>query len=218
MRLSSSGFARTLVTASLCLSLTGCMSYTLLTAKSPRTTKDKWKTDTIRGMSLAQDSNGTRGYVFIGQEFDYLLTAGGDNVVKILTDPLIDRHELQVAKEARFVLSGNRKKFSGELELSYRWTTPEQKQAAEGYGFNCESKICSYKVSSLQGTIHKKGDNESSMQMLAFYHPFTVGFYEYHSHIGLSDGVKTVLLPVTLTLDLVTAPLQFIAVQMIYRQ
>lgn len=217
MHLSSSGFARTLVTASLYLSLTGCMTFTMLSTKSPHTTKDKWKTDTIRGMSLAQDSNGTRGYVFIGQEFDYLLTAGGDNVVKILTDPLIDRHELQVAKEARFVLSGNRKKFSGELELSYRWTTPEQKQAAEGYGFNCESKICSYKVSSLQGTIHKKGDNESSMQMLAFYHPFTVGFYEYNAHAGLSDGAKNFLLPVTLTLDLVTAPLQFIAVQIIYR-
>lgn len=45
--------------------------------------------------------------------------------------------------------------------------------------------------------------------MLTFYHPFTVGFYEYKtSHIP--EFVTNGLLPITITLDVVTSPLQIL--------
>ncbi|ENV4731786.1 hypothetical protein ACFKFT_004351, partial [Escherichia coli] len=48
--------------------------------------------------------------------------------------------------------------------------------------------------------------------VMAFYHPFKVRFYEYYSPRGIPDGVSAALLPVTVTLDIITAPLQFLVV------
>ncbi|AHA68292.1 Hypothetical protein Asd1617_05465 [Shigella dysenteriae 1617] len=49
-------------------------------------------------------------------------------------------------------------------------------------------------------------------KVMAFYHPFKVRFYEYYSPRGIPDGVSAALLPVTVTLDIITAPLQFLVV------
>lgn len=45
---------------------------------------------------------------------------------------------------------------------------------------------------------------------MVFHQPFTVGFYEYKATDGVPRGLVNALLPVTLTLDIVTSPLQFL--------
>ncbi len=45
------------------------------------------------GLSLAKDSNGTKGYVFVGESLDYLITDGADDMVKMLNDPALNRSQ-----------------------------------------------------------------------------------------------------------------------------
>ena len=58
----------------------------------------------------------------------------------------------------------------------------------------------------------EKNKNMDYSKVMAFYHPFKVRFYEYYSPRGIPDGVSAALLPVTVTLDIITAPLQFLVV------
>lgn len=215
MKINFGGFVKTIVVTSACFALSGCLTLMLESNSGGRyTAKTTWSKDTITGLSLAQDSNGKKGYVFVGKEFDYLLSEGADNVVKLLKDPKINRKDLQVAGDAEFVLNSGKKKFSGSLILKYDWTTEEAKQAVEGYGFSCKEKHCLYRVSNLKGSIHQKNKQEDYSQVLAFNHPFNVGFYKYETS-GMPKGVKTLLLPVTITLDIVTLPLQLLTLTVI---
>lgn len=61
----------------------------LVSNTASRPHAEQWRSDTIKGLSLAEDSNGTKGYVFVGESLDYLLTTGGGEVVKMLNDPAI---------------------------------------------------------------------------------------------------------------------------------
>ncbi|MBB6976833.1 hypothetical protein HEN91_007550, partial [Escherichia coli] len=76
------------------------------------------------------------------------------------------------------------------------------------------SKTPSYtkSVSWQHHPIHEKNKNMDYSKVMAFYHPFKVRFYEYYSPRGIPDGVSAALLPVTVTLDIITAPLQFLVV------
>ncbi|MBA1598875.1 hypothetical protein G9H47_28495, partial [Klebsiella pneumoniae] len=80
---------------------------------------EQWRSDTIKGLSLAEDSNGTKGYVFVGESLDYLLTTGGDEVVNMLNDPAIHGERITVSDNAKFILSSSNKNFSGAITLYY---------------------------------------------------------------------------------------------------
>ncbi len=186
----------------------------LIANSNPQTTKERWRADSIIGLSSGKDNDGNEGYVFVGKTFDYLLTSGAESVVKLLQDPQIDRHNLQAVDIAEFIISSNKKTFEGVLTLKYTGETQEVKQVLTGYGFYCTAQNCTKKLYNLQGTIHKKSTTQDYSQVLTFYHPFTVGFYEYKTS-GMPEGLTNALLPITITLDIVTSPLQIIALSVI---
>lgn len=62
----------------------------------------------------------------------------------------------------------------------------------------------------LKGSIHQKNKKADYSNVMVFHQPFTVGFYEYKATDGVPHGLVNALLPVTLTLDIVTSPLQFL--------
>lgn len=171
--------------------LSGCISYALVshTAKGS-SGKYQSQSDTITGLSQAKDSNGTKGYVFVGESLDYLITDGADDIVKMLNDPALNR----------------------TISLYYYWNNEEEKALATHYGFACGVQHCTRSLENLKGTIHEKNKNMDYSKVMAFYHPFKVRFYEYYSPRGIPDGVSAALLPVTVTLDIITAPLQFLVV------
>ncbi|HGF4483620.1 TPA: protein YidX, partial [Escherichia coli] len=141
-----------------------------------------------------------------------LITDGADDIVKMLNDPALNRHNIQVADDARFVLNAGKKKFTGTISLYYYWNNEEEKALATHYGFACGVQHCTRSLENLKGTIHEKNKNMDYSKVMAFYHPFKVRFYEYYSPRGIPDGVSAALLPVTVTLDIITAPLQFLVV------
>ncbi|HAL9708460.1 TPA: hypothetical protein H7W01_005196, partial [Escherichia coli] len=171
----------------------------------------KYQSDTITGLSLAKDSNGTKGYVFVGESLDYLITDGGDDVVVMLNDPAINRHNIQTANDAIFVIESGKKEFTGKISLYYNWTTEEDKALVIHYGFACGVQNCTWTLENLKGTIHEKNKKMDYSNVMAFYHPFKVGFYKRYSSGGIPKGAVNALLPVTLTLDIITSPLQLIA-------
>lgn len=214
MKINYSWLGKSLVVLSLSIMLSGCLSLVLLKNSNSHTTKERWKSDSIIGLSAGKDNDGNEGYVFVGKTFDYLLTSGAESVVKLLQDPKIDRHNLQAVDIAEFIISGNKKKFEGVLTLKYTGETQDVKQVLTDYGFYCTEQSCTKKLDNLQGTIHKKNTKQDYSQVLTFYHPFTVGFYEYKTS-GMQEGFTRALLPITMTLDVVTFPLQILALSVI---
>lgn len=197
---------KVLAVSSMSMMLSGCFSIMLAMNSTPTSSLEKWKSDTVTGLSLAQDSDGNKGYVFVGKTFDYLLTAGGDEVVKLLKDPSFNRQNLEVVDQAEFIIRSSSKLFDGALRLKYTWKTEEEKQKATDYGFACSSRYCVKSLPGLRGTIHKKNKSQDYSQVLTFYHPFDVAFYERKSSLS----VGKVLAPFAVTLDIVTSPLQII--------
>lgn len=196
-----------------CSVLSGCLSFNLMLATDHEADyrKSDWGADTIIALSLANDTNGNTGWVFVGEKFDYLLSSGGDNIVSILKDPVILRDKITVKKPTQFIIDPKRKEFSGKIQLHYRWTNSEDRDAILNYGFTCNdsSRICLLLIKDLAGTIHKKNKDQDITYLMQFYHPVKVEFYQYKSN---PFGPKTarVLLPVTLALDVVTLPLQYL--------
>lgn len=212
MQMRTNGVVKFISAGAVALSLSGCISYAMVSnTSSGHSVQKEWRSDTINGLSLAADSNGTKGYVFIGESLDYLLTKGGDDVVKLLNDPGINRQSLAVEGDTQFIIQSGHKEFFGRLALSYTWQNANEKERMAHYGFNCIEQRCTLTVDGLEGTIHKKNSKVDYSKMMAFYHPFKVGFYEYKSSGGIPQGVSTALLPITITLDIVTSPLQFAA-------
>ncbi|MCU6681194.1 hypothetical protein M8320_04095 [Leclercia sp. H6W5] len=132
----------------------------------------------------------------------------------MLQDPAFDRRNLEVVNPAKFIIRRSIKQFDGSLSLKYSPKSEEERKAAKAYGFACSKQTCSMPLYDLKGTIHQKNDKQDYSQILTFYHPFKLGFYEYKTS-GLSQGVGKALLPFTITLDIVTSPLQLIAFSII---
>lgn len=156
MQLNFQGFIKAACLCSLAFALTGCLTAGLVfnTASSPHA--QQWRSDTIKGLSLAEDSNGTKGYVFVGESLDYLLTNGGDEVVKMLNDPAIHGERITVSDNAKFILSSGHKNFSGAITLYYDWDNEEDKALATQYGFVCDTQRCTWMLDGLKGSIHQK--------------------------------------------------------------
>lgn len=206
-------FIRLLFLLLFCSVLSGCLSTSLffVTEQDRGTHRSDWGADTITALSLASDSNGNTGWVFVGKHYDYLLTEGGDNAVNILKDPTLFRDKITVKNTAEFIISSEDKKFDGSMELIYHWSKSKDKFAAMDYGFSCQKNeiSCSLLINNLVGTIHQKNKEQDVAYLLQFYHPFEVSFYEYKPDL-IAPKAARVLLPVTLAIDVVTLPLQFL--------
>lgn len=113
----------------------------------------------------------------------------------------------------RFLIIPEKKEFEGEIKLSYTWVHEKDKVSAIGHGFICKdnASTCSLSINNLSGTIHQKNSDQNAAKLLPFYHPFIVEFYQYKTDL-IGPRTTWVLLPVTLALDIVTLPLQFLVV------
>ncbi len=230
MKLNLKGFFKAASLCSLAFALTGCITWGLVSNTASRPHAEQLQavhmpsnggqtrlrvyapmsSDTIKGLSLAEDSNGTKGYVFVGESLDYLLTTGSDEVVNMLNDPAIHGERITVSDNAKFILSSSNKNFSGAITLYYDWNNEEDKALATQYGFICDTRRCTWMLDGLKGSIHQKNKKADYSNVMVFHQPFTVGFYEYKATDGVPHGLVNALLPVTLTLDIVTSPLQFL--------
>lgn len=188
------------------LMLSGCLTY--LIAKEPDGYNlKKWKSDEIIGLSMAEDVKGTKGWVFIGKQFNYLLTKNADNIANFIKKEGVDRHNIKVVNDAIFTINEHHG-FNGNISITYRYNNENDKKIAMDSGFNCAQSPCTYFIDNLDGTLHQKNKDEDQGKILKFNSPFTVKFYRYTT--SGKAIVKNVLLPFAITIDIVTAPLQLL--------
>lgn len=193
--------------------LSGCMTMMLDdSTQGISSTSKKWRSDEIRGLSLAENTNGEKGWVFIGRSFDYLLYKGGDEIINLLNNKNIHREQLSVDEHANFAIDTSKKNFTGLLKINYQAQNEDDKKQILEKGFSCIKNDCQRTYNGLEGTIHKKNVEQDPRKIMKFYHPFTVEFvkYQYSSNQG-----KWILAPFTVALDVVTAPLQLLAFSII---
>ena len=104
-----------------CTALPGCLTYSL--SQKIGDGKDvsiSYSKDEIIGFSKGVGSNKKEGWVFVGKNFDYLLTSGGDSVVSLLNDDSIDKENLTAREEEHFLITGNGNYFSGRISIRYK--------------------------------------------------------------------------------------------------
>lgn len=176
MKLNFKGFFKAAGLCSLAFALTGCITWGLVSNTASPSHAEQWRSDTIKGLSLAEDSNGTKGFVFVGESLDYLLTNGGDEVVKMLNDPAIHGERITVSENAKFILSGSNKKFSGAITLYYDWNNEEDKALATQYGFICDTRRCTWALDGLKGSIHQKNKKADYSNVMVFHQPLRWDF------------------------------------------
>lgn len=197
----------------LILFTTGCTTSMLNEhIQSTESGRTKYDSDKIVGLALGQDSTHQRGWVFIGEHFDYLLTSGGEGIVELLKSKDIDRQLIEIRNVGQFYISKDHLTFSGDIHLGYnkRDINARTQQVLQDNGFSCDGDEqkpgpCYAHFGSLKGSIHQKNKTQNNADIVFFYKPFTVTFYADN---GLS--ASRALYPVTIAIDVVTSPLQLL--------
>lgn len=169
---------------------------------------DLYSSDSIKTASLTPLEDKNYGWVFNGVNFDYALTSGVDDFLQMLVSGKLDKMQMEINKSGVFVLSRDKKFFTGYVDFTYRFKSVEERKlilaVTHNPEFNCHwnddnSGVCKISLSGLRGTIHQKGIVPPDA--FEFNHAFNVNFYTQRT---LSS--KRLLYPVTLAKDVVMAP------------
>lgn len=173
---------------------------------------EEYSTDTIVGISLAQDSQGVQGLAFIGKHFDYQLNHGGDKIIEMYKLKETGLSEIAITDVDNFYIGKKRTVFTGNIRFIYRKIVIDDKTqkilAAHGfdcYGYGKNTGPCYVHVNNLQGSIHPKNKTQNNSAILFFDKPFAVKFYKKN---GFSAA--RLLYPITVAVDIVTFPLQLL--------
>lgn len=195
---------------SVVLGLSGCVTKSLsgdISIDENRSTL--YSNDVITAATVTQSGKADYKWVFIGNHFDYALTSGADDFLRALVTGKIEQSRVSVSKNGVFLLNKDKKQFSGDISLTYRYQDKtERDQIIQilnlRYG-SCsqtsgESGVCEINLTDIKGTIHKKATVPADV--FRFNHPIKVNFYTQN---GLS--AKRALYPVAVAADVVMSPL-----------
>ncbi|CNI55581.1 YidX family protein [Yersinia pekkanenii] len=187
--------------------LPGCNTYLLLKSTSGGSSEKKqWSKDNITGFSVSTKNEVT----FVGKYFDYLIVKGGGEIAQLLNSQDIKPDELGIEGAPKFIIDDTARTFDGKVNVTAPVTQKNRNLLINNYSFRCNQDKCS-KIIDISGTLHEKAtDNE-----IKFQHPFDVVFYQYQTVSG-HPGVAKALMPVAITLDIITAPVQLLAGALVY--
>ncbi|WP_336220381.1 hypothetical protein [Citrobacter amalonaticus] len=202
----------------LTLNLSGCLTYSLHEmigdGKRQHTT---YSNDEIVGFSKGIDSNKKEGWVFIGRNFDYLLSSGGESIISILNDDTIDKKNLTASAGGSFAITENGSSFTGNIYVEYQSATPiidTVRNSLKNYGFHCYADNACELVRFLSGNIHKKNTQQDNSKILIFHQPVKIEFYK--TKMSISPAAAGVILyPATIAADVITSPLQLIGLPLV---
>lgn len=100
---------------------------------------EEYSTDTIVGISLAQDSQGVQGLAFIGKHFDYQLNHGGDKIIEMYKLKEAGLSEIAITDVDNFYIGKKRTVFTGNIRFIYRKLVIDDKtqKILAAHGFDC---------------------------------------------------------------------------------
>lgn len=202
------------------LSVSSCVLTSKLNSYVNHTeySEKKYTTDDVLGLSLGVDNVGRKGWVFVGKNFDYFLTYGGDDIVAVLVSGKIDRHNLflglSLPDKTIFRIDPSGKSFEGSIDVTYNYVNGDKVSEVAAFlkekGFVCGKANCVYSNKFIHGEIHKKSVNQDNSKVIMFYHPVSIGFYQINEKANPMRATSAVLYPFAVVGDIVSAPLQLI--------
>lgn len=203
----------------LAIALSGCATTLLSTALPSESTQVQTttlKTDQILALGQAIQDEKNQGLVFIGQDFNYLMTDGSAELLKLLHD--IPAEQRSFSHPSPLVLTmDDPNHFRGVLQIRYHTRmvdlNPKQKELLKSLGFrqnfdliqNQESAPYPYINVFFKGQLYQALDQQKIQQKLVQPYPITL---QQETTITTKHPVKRatrmVLYPLAMVFDVVT--------------
>ncbi|WP_447500716.1 hypothetical protein [Acinetobacter oleivorans] len=201
------------------LGLTGCATNMLSTALPNETTEIKTttlKTDQIIALGQAVKNDQEQGFVFVGQDYNYLMTDGSSNLLNIIKS--IPAEQRTIKTPSPLVLEmDDSTHFHGEITIRYNIPTSQmdekQKELLKTLGFknqfmaieNQQQVFYPFTIIRFKGKIYQKADNQKIQQQLAAPYPVAL---QQKDEITKKHPFKRVtrmaLYPLAMTFDVIT--------------
>ncbi|WP_267531267.1 YidX family protein [Acinetobacter oleivorans] len=203
----------------ICLGLTGCATNMLSTALPNETTEIKTitlKTDQIIALGQAVKNEQEQGLVFIGQDYNYLMTDGSSNLLNIIKS--IPAEQRTIKTPSPLVLEmDDSTYFHGEITIRYNIPTSKmdekQKELLKTLGFknqfmameNQQQVFYPFIIIRFKGKIYQKAENQKIQQQLSVPYPVAL---QQKDEITKKHPFKRVtrmaLYPLAMTFDVIT--------------
>ncbi|HBU87177.1 hypothetical protein IIQ44_09745 [Acinetobacter oleivorans] len=203
----------------ICLGLTGCATNMLSTALPNETTEIKTitlKTDQIIALGQAVKNEQEQGLVFIGQDYNYLMTDGSSNLLNIIKS--IPAEQRTIKTPSPLVLEmDDSTHFHGEITIRYNIPTSQmdekQKELLKTLGFknqfmaieNQQQVFYPFTIIRFKGKIYQKAENQKIQQQLSVPYPVAL---QQKDEITKKHPFKRVtrmaLYPLAMTFDVIT--------------
>lgn len=203
----------------ICLGLTGCATNMLSTALPNETTEIKTttlKTDQIIALGQAVKNYQEQGFVFIGQDYNYLMTDGSSNLLNIIKS--IPAEQRTIKTPSPLVLEmDDSTHFHGEITIRYNIPTSKmdekQKELLKTLGFknqfmameNQQQVFYPFTLIRFKGKIYQKAENQKIQQQLSVPYPVAL---QQKDEITKKHPFKHVtrmaLYPLAMTFDVIT--------------
>lgn len=203
----------------ICLGLTGCATNMLSTTLPNETTEIKTttlKTDQIIALGQAVKNDQEQGFVFVGQDYNYLMTDGSSNLLNIIKS--IPAEQRTIKTPSPLVLEmDDSTHFQGEITIRYNISTSKmdekQKELLKTLGFknqfmvmeNQKQVFYPFTIIRFKGKIYQKADNQKIQQQLPTPYPVAL---QQKDEITKKHPFKRVtrmaLYPLAMTFDVIT--------------
>ena len=163
-----------------CFSLTGCATSMLSTVFPNETTEVKTtilKTDQIIAVGQAVQDQQEHGFIFIGQDYNYLMTDGSSNLINIIKAIPAEQRTLKTPSPLILEMDDSTH-FHGEITIRYNMPTSkideQQKEVLNKLGFknqfmaieNQQQVFYPFTIIRFKGKIYQKADNQKIQQQL----------------------------------------------------
>jgi len=203
----------------ICLGLTGCATNMLSTALPNETTEIKTtilKTDQIIALGQAVKNEQEQGLVFIGQDYNYLMTEGSSKFLNIIKNIPAEQRTLNISSPLVLEMD-DPTHFHGEITIRYNIPTSQmdekQKELLKTLGFknqfmaieNQQQVFYPFTIIRFKGKIYQKAENQKIQQQLSVPYPVAL---QQKDEITKKHPFKRVtrmaLYPLAMTFDVIT--------------
>lgn len=202
-----------------CLGLSGCATSMLSTALPNETTEVKTtilKTDQIISLGQAVKNQQEQGVVFLGQDFNYLMTEGSSEFLNIINNVPVNQRTLLISSPLILEMDDSTH-FHGELKFRYNTPTSKltdsQQENLKNLGFknhlmameNQTQLLYPYAIIRFKGQIYQTSNTLKAQQTLPTPYPIAL---QQKDEIKKKHPFKRVtrmaLYPLAMAFDVVT--------------
>lgn len=203
----------------ICLGLTGCATNMLPTALPNETTEIKTttlKTDQIIALGQAVKNDQEQGFVFVGQDYNYLMTDGSSNLLNIIKSIPTEQRTIKTPSPLVLEMDGSTH-FHGEITIRYNTPTSQmdekQKELLKTLGFknqfmameNQQQVFYPFTIIRFKGKIYQKAENQKIQQQLSVPYPVALQQKdEITKKHPFKRATRMVLYPLAMTFDVIT--------------